>query len=239
MSVLYFNCRSGISGDMVVGALLDLGIETEYLIRELSKMALSGYSVSARKVNKGGVTATKFDVALEPDQPQRNLADISLIIEDSSLARKVKDLSQDIFMNLGRSEALAHHTSIEKVHFHEVGCVDSIVDIVSAVILFNKLNVAEVYCGTVSLGRGITRTEHGIMDIPTPAVRDLLKDAPTSETGIFAELTTPTGAAILKTCVKKYIETPLEKGITGYGAGTLDLELPNVLQACINPRDTD
>ena len=187
----------------------------------------------------GVAVTTKFVVALEPDQPQRNLADISLIIEESSLALKVKDLSQDIFMNLAKSEAIAHHTIIEKVHFHEVGAVDSIVDIVSAAILFNKLNVDEVYCGTVSLGRGITRTQHGMMSIPTPAVRDLLKDAPTSETGIFAELTTPTGAAILKTCVKKYMGTPPEKGKPGYGAGLLDLELPNVLQAWIDLRDTD
>jgi len=235
MSVIYFNCRSGISGDMVVGSLLDLGTEIEYLARELSKMHLSGYSVFARKVNKMGVAATKFDVAVEGNQPQRNLSDISLIIEESSLARKVKDLSQDIFLNLGRSEALAHHTSIEKVHFHEVGCVDSIIDIVSAAILLNKLNVAEVYCGTVSLGRGSARTEHGILEIPTFVVRDLLKDAPTSLTEISAELTTPTGAAILNACVKKYIEKPPEKGRTGYGAGLLDLERPNVLSALINP----
>jgi uncharacterized protein (TIGR00299 family) protein len=235
MSVIYFNCKSGISGDMVVGSLLDLGIEIEYLACELSGMDLSGYSVSARKVDKRGVAATKFDVAVEPDQPQRNLPAIACIIEESPLAREVKDLSKRIFLNLARSEAIAHATSIEKVHFHEVGAVDAIIDIVSAAILLDRLKVTEVYCGTVSLGRGITRTEHGIMDIPTPVVRDLLKDAPTALTEISAELTTPTGAAILNACVKKYIETPPKKGKKGYGAGTLDLELPNVLQASISP----
>lgn len=236
MSVLYFNCGSGISGDMVVGSLLDLGIvETEYLVRELSKLPLLGYSVSARKVEKQGVPATKFDVAVDADQPRRNLAGIISIIEESSLSGKVKDLSQDIFMNLGRSEALAHQTCIEKVHFHEVGCVDSIIDIVSAAILFDKLSVGELHCGTVSLGRGNIMTEHGLMEIPAPAVRDLLKGAPTELTGITAELTTPTGAAILKTLVKKYIDKTPGKGKIGYGAGTLDLGIPNVLQAIINP----
>jgi pyridinium-3,5-bisthiocarboxylic acid mononucleotide nickel chelatase len=239
MSIIYFNCRSGISGDMVVGSLLDLGIETEYLARELSKMDLSGYSINSRKVNKKGVEATKFNVELEPDQPQRNLADINLIIEESSLTRKIKDLSQRVFLNLARSEAFAHHTSIEKVHFHEVGCVDSIIDIVSTAILISRLNIAEVYCGTVSLGRGRTRTEHGILEIPTPAVRYLLKDAPTSLTEFSAELTTPTGAAILNTCVKKYTEALPEKGKTGYGAGSLNLELPNVLQTLIKLMDTE
>jgi len=235
MNVLYFNCQSGISGDMVVGSLLDLGIETEYLVRELSKLPLCGYSVSARKVDKLGVPATKFDVALEPDQPRRNLQDIRFIIEKSGLAREVKRLSQDIFMNLAKSEALAHNTSIEKVHFHEVGCVDSIIDIISAAILLNKLSVDEIHCGTVSLGRGTIMTEHGMMEIPAPAVRNLLKDAPTDVTEIYAELTTPTGAAILRTCVKKYTNNPPETGKIGYGAGTLDLGIPNVLQALINP----
>jgi pyridinium-3,5-bisthiocarboxylic acid mononucleotide nickel chelatase len=235
MSALYFDCKSGISGDMVVGSLLDQGINVGYLARELSKLHLSGYTVSALKVDKRGVAATKFDVAVEPGQPQRNYADISLIIEDSSLERKVKDLSQDIFMRLTESEARAHHTSIEEVHFHEVGCVDSIIDIVSAAILLDKLKVAEVHCSTISLGRGSTLTEHGMINIPAPAVRDLLKDSPTALTDVFAELTTPTGAAILKACVKKYCSKPPETGKVGYGAGTLNLEMPNVLMTVISP----
>jgi pyridinium-3,5-bisthiocarboxylic acid mononucleotide nickel chelatase len=220
---------------MVVGALLDLGIETEYLVSELSRLALPGYSVSARKVYKLGVPATKFDVAVKPGQSRRDLRDIRSIINESDLALRVKELSQDIFMNLARSEAIAHNTCIENVHFHEVGCVDSIVDIVSAAILLDKHQFKELHCGTVSLGRGSIMTEHGMMEIPAPAVRELLKDAPTEITDIMAELTTPTGAAILKTLVKKYGSEPPETGRTGYGAGTLDLGIPNVLQACIYP----
>ncbi|MFZ2455048.1 MAG: LarC family nickel insertion protein [Candidatus Altiarchaeia archaeon] len=235
MSVIYFGCGSGISGDMVVGSLLDLGVEIEYLARELSRMDLSGYSVSARKVDKRGVEATKFNVAVEGIHPRRNLPGINSLIEKSGLGRRVKDLSQGIFTDLARSEALAHSTSIENVHFHEVGAVDSIIDIVSAAILLDMLEVSEVHCGTVSLGRGRIRTEHGMMDIPAPAVRDLLKDAPTAQTDIPAELTTPTGAAILKSCVKKYKNKPPETGRIGYGAGTSDLPIPNVLRAWINP----
>jgi uncharacterized protein (TIGR00299 family) protein len=233
MSVIYFNCGSGISGDMVVGSLLDLGIDLEYLACELSKLALPGYSVSARKVNKMGVIATKFNVALEPNQPQRNQADISLLIEESALLRKVKDLSQAIFLNLAKSEALAHNTCIEKVHFHEVGCVDSIIDIVSAAILLDRLDASSVQCSTIALGCGETRTAHGVMEIPTPAVRHLLKYAPTAKTDIREELTTPTGAAIIRTITKKYTDTPPETWNIGYGAGAKDLCIPNVLETML------
>lgn len=234
MSIIYFNCRSGISGDMVVGSLLDMGIvETEYLVRELSKMDLQGYSVSARKVDKLGVIATKFDVALEGIQSHRNLPDICSIIEESALARKVKDISQNIFLTLGRSEACAHNTSIEKVHFHEVGCVDSIVDIVSTAILLDRLNVVSAQCSTIALGCGETKTEHGLMEIPAPAVRHLLEYAPTVKTDIREELTTPTGAAIIRTIAKEYTDTPPETRKKGYGAGSKDLSIPNVLEAML------
>ncbi len=231
MSTIYFNCHSGISGDMVVGFLLDLGIEVYYLKVELGKLSLSGYSINAKKVNKKGITATKFDAVTEESQPQRCLPEVYSIIEKSTLPKKVKTLSQEIFRHLALSEASAHNTSIEKVRFHEVGELDSIIDIVSAAILLNRLDISEAYCSTISLGRGKTMTDHGVMEIPAPAVRYLLRDVPTTETDITAELTTPTGAAIIKTIAEKYTDTQPETGKKGYGAGTKDLPIPNVLEA--------
>lgn len=230
MSAIYFNCRSGISGDMVVGALLDLGVDASYLTAELRKLDLSGYSINARKVYKKGVAATKFDVFAEPGQPQRCLPEIDSLIEESILDDKVKNLSQEIFRHLARSEASVHKTAIEKVQFHEVGAVDSIIDIVSAAILLEKTDVIEAYCSTISLGRGKTMTDHGVIGIPSPAVRHLLKGVPTTKTGISAELTTPTGAAIIKTIAVKYTDTLPDAGKKGYGAGTKDLAIPNVLE---------
>jgi uncharacterized protein (TIGR00299 family) protein len=235
MSTIYFNCASGISGDMVVGSLLDHGIETKYLEGELSKLGLCGYSIDSHKVNKKGVLATKFLVCVDPGQPRRNLADIRRMIENSSLETGVKRQADEIFLHLARSEASAHDTDIDAVHFHEVGAVDSIIDILSAAILLDALCISEAHCGTVSLGCGRVRTEHGILDIPAPAVRDLLKGAPTRRTDIYAELTTPTGAAILRACVKKYTDKTPETGKKGYGAGTLDLNMPNVLETIIIP----
>ncbi len=230
MSAIYFNCRTGISGDMVVGALLDLGIDASYLAAELKKLALSDYSINARKVYKKGVAATKFDVYIEGDQPQRGLAEVNYLIEESALDYEVKSLSQEIFRHLARSEATAHKTAIENVRFHEVGAVDSIIDIVSAAILLKRLGIIDASCSTISLGRGKTMTEHGIIDIPSPAVRHLLKGIPTTKSGISAELTTPTGAAIIKTIAGKYTDTPPGTRKKGYGAGTKDLEIPNVLE---------
>lgn len=233
MTKAYFNCASGISGDMVVGSLLDLGVGIDYLESELSKMNLAGYCVSARRVEKRGVAATKFSVQISAPQPERNMGDILRLIETSNLPAGVKARSRDIFSHLAHSEAYAHKSSPEEVCFHEVGCVDSIVDIVAAAILLEKLGISEAECSTISLGNGTVMTKHGNMHIPTPAVRNLLKGAPTKSTGIYAELTTPTGAAILRAYVKKYTNKPPEAFKKGYGAGTLDLPIPNVLETRI------
>jgi hypothetical protein len=231
MSILYFNCASGISGDMVVGSLLDLGIETDYLTGELAKLDLQGYCVSARRIDKRGITATKFSVDIYAPQPHRNMAGIRRLIDASDLGAGVKRTAKDIFYNLASSEASVHNTDIDKVHFHEVGALDSIIDIVSTAILLDKLQVSETQSSTIPLGRGTVKTEHGVMGIPVPAVKHLLKGAPTKRTCVYAELTTPTGAAILKTCVKKYVDVSPRTDKKGYGAGTLDLKRPNVLVA--------
>jgi pyridinium-3,5-bisthiocarboxylic acid mononucleotide nickel chelatase len=231
MSSLYFSCGSGISGDMVVGSLLDLGIDEGFLTSELRKLHLSGFSVSSRKVLKCGVSATKFDVFAEEESEKRQLQDILDIIEGSALSKHVKDLSKSIFLNLGEAEAAAHDTSRDNVHFHEVGAVDAIVDIVSASILLTEMGAEKVSCSTISLGSGKVETAHGLFDVPAPAVRHLLRDAPTTKTNISAELTTPTGAAIISTIATEFTDSMPETKRRGFGAGERDLSTPNVLEA--------
>jgi uncharacterized protein (DUF111 family) len=174
MSSLYFNCRSGVSGDMIVGSLLDLGISAEYLSAELEKLGLHGYVIDAKSVTKGGVRATKFTVVQEEAQPSRHLPEIHRIIDESALPVAVKDLGKEIFWQLASTEATVHKISVDKVHFHEVGALDSIIDIVSAAILLTELDVKYASCSTISLGRGRTRAAHGLIEIPSPAVRHLL-----------------------------------------------------------------
>lgn len=229
MNSLYFNCKTGLSGDMVVASLLDLGINPEYLSNELKKLPLRGYNISVKKINKNDVAATKFDVTVLEKQENRSLTEILNLIETSSLEDETKKLSSEIFTNLAQAEAEAHNTTKDAVHFHEIGAVDSIVDIVSASILLNKLGITDAYCGTIALGCGETKTLHGTIKVPTPAVKNLLREHDTIETNIQTELTTPTGAAIIKTIAKTTHKTPYSE-IRGYGAGTKNLPIPNVLE---------
>ena len=230
MTRIHFNCRSGASGDMIAGSLLDLGVDAGYLMRELSKLGIEGYFIRVRKVDRKGVSATKFDVLTTARQQPVSLEAICDMIDGSALCAKVKKISQAIFWNLAVSEASAHNMSIERVHFHEVGALDSIIDVVSATVMLNRLDVKSATCGTIPLGCGRTASAHGPLDIPAPAVAHLLRGVPTTPTSIPAELTTPTGAAILKTIVGEYTEKFPETIKLGFGAGTKDLEAPNVLE---------
>jgi len=234
MKVLYFNCQSGISGDMIVGALLDLGIKKSELIEGLSKLKIGGYKVEVRKTKKKGVRATRFIVKTSNQRKERNLKDIYKIIDRSLLERKVKILSKKIFLNLAKAEAKVHKTTINKIHFHEVGAIDSIIDIVSSVILINRLNPKKIYASRLRVGRGKVKFCHGITTLPVPAVRKLLKDVPTTVLNINKELTTPTGAAIIKTITDRFedsVDIKVEK--RGYGAGRRDLKISNVLEVIL------
>jgi pyridinium-3,5-bisthiocarboxylic acid mononucleotide nickel chelatase len=232
MYSLYFDCKTGISGDMVVGSLLDLGLSPEYLSTELKKLPVNRYTISVQKIKKINVLATKFNVVTRNPQPARHLPEILEIIDRSKLECETKKLSTKIFTTLAKSEAFAHDTSIEEVHFHEIGAIDSIIDIVSASILLNKLEIKKTYCGTISVGNGTTESAHGLLPVPTPAVKHLLRDYPTKRTDIQTELTTPTGAAIIKTIAKHSAKTPNSEKI-GFGAGTKDLNIPNVLESLL------
>jgi hypothetical protein len=230
MKTLYFNCSAGISGDMFVGALLDLTHENKFLIQELKKLNLKNYKIKITNINKKGINATKFTVITKEETEHRNLKDIYNIIDKSSLDINIKSLSKKIFLKLGEAEAEVHNTSIDQVHFHEVGAIDSIIDIVSASILLNKIKPDRIYSSRISTGRGKIKFCHGETTLPVPAVRKILEGVPLRTLNIPKELTTPTGAAIIKTITHEFTDLNLEKAKTGFGAGTRNLDIPNVLE---------
>ena len=237
MIIAYFDCFSGISGDMTLGALVDLGLDPDFLKNELAKLKLEGYKISFDKTEKHSIAGTKIHVELthhadHDHHHSRNLSDIRCLIEDSGLSGDVKTKSIAVFVKLGEAEARVHGTTIDKVHFHEVGAVDSIVDIVGSVIGISALGIGKIYSSPLSLGRGFTKSAHGIIPVPAPATLELLKGIPVRLTEIESELVTPTGAAIISTLADGFGPAPeMVVDRIGYGAGGRDLaEQPNLLR---------
>jgi uncharacterized protein (TIGR00299 family) protein len=235
MKLAYFDCFSGISGDMTLGALVDAGCPVEYLRSELQSLDVPGWTLSAEKVWKNGMAATSVKVATEDRQKHRALSTILEIIGKSKIAPQVRDRAAAIFEKLGRAEAYVHDAPLEKVHFHEVGAVDAIVDIVGACIGFDALGVAKFASSPLNVGGGTTKMAHGVLPVPTPATARLLQGAPTYSNGVQKELVTPTGAAIIATLCESFGPQPaMTVSSIGYGAGTLDLEhQPNVVRIMI------
>lgn len=235
MKIAYFDCFSGISGDMVLGALVDAGADIGALEAELRKLKLDGWKISAEKVKRGAILATKVNVEAHERHHHRHLSQILKMIEDAGLAPRAAERARRIFQRLGEAEAKVHNIPIERVHFHEVGAVDSIVDIVGAAIGFELLGIDEFACSAMDVGAGKVKTEHGLLPVPAPATAELLRDAPTFSSGIEKELVTPTGAAIATTLATRFAEMPAMKlTAIGYGAGTADLkEQANVLRLMI------
>ncbi|MFH0926768.1 MAG: nickel pincer cofactor biosynthesis protein LarC [bacterium] len=233
MSIAYLDCFAGISGDMFLGALLGLGIDLCTLQNELEKLNLSGYTINLLQVKKISLLGNKFEVKIIDKKHQhRNLADIQNIIGESSLEEKIKKKGLDMFETLGRIEAKVHGVDISKVHFHEVGAIDSIIDILGAIICLDKLNISRLISSPVNVGKGLIYTEHGLLPIPTPATLELLKDIPIYSNDIDTELTTPTGALILNTLINEFAPLPkMQVEKVSYGAGSRDLkQIPNVLR---------
>ena len=199
MNALFFDCFSGISGDMIVGSLLDLGLLLEDLSAELSKLSLKNYKLSARRLVKSQIGATKFDVETTHEHAHRRYADIAKIINESELNGRVKDQATQIFYRLAEAEAKVHGSSINQVHFHEVGAVDAIVDIVAACIALEMLGIQRVYASALNVGSGLVETAHGTLPVPAPATVELLRGVPVYSNQVNGELVTPTGAAILTT----------------------------------------
>lgn len=244
MRILYYDCFSGISGDMNIGALLDLGVDQKYFVEELNKLGLEDeFDITVEKNNKKGISGTKFNVILkhhhhhheEDHHHHRNLRDIEDIINKSSLKDSVKKLSLEIFYQVAKAEAKVHGEDIYKIHFHEVGAIDSIVDIVGAAIGFDFLKIDKVICSPIEVGYGFVKCAHGILPVPAPATAEILKDIPILAKNVPFEATTPTGAAIIKAlCSSFTYEKNFKVHKVGYGLGTKEGDkVPNVLRVFI------
>jgi uncharacterized protein (TIGR00299 family) protein len=237
---IYFDCFAGVAGDMFVGALLDLGVGSlEFLEAELGKIDISGWSISVEPVKISGIAATKFSVKMtESKQQPRSLADIEALISASSLPKKIRSNALAVFSRVARAEAEAHGESLDDVHFHEIGMVDSIIDIVCACLLMDQLSPVKIVVSPVAMGSGMVDTSHGLMPVPAPATANLLKGVPVVPGAAKCELSTPTGAALVAYFADTYGPLPrmvLDKA--GYGAGSHKIEMPNLLRVLLGKVD--
>jgi len=231
--IAYFDCVAGISGDMTLGALIDLGLPKKVLTAELGRLGLGGYRLIARRTSRHGIGGTRLRVVVDdPGEHHRTLADIVGMIDASDLNDRVKETSRAVFTRLAKAEAKVHRRRVADVHFHEVGAVDSIVDIVGVAIGLDFLKIDGIFASRVPVGSGFVACRHGNLPVPAPATVELLRGIPVVGTGIGSELVTPTGAAILATLVEDFGEIPeMTIDRVGYGVGSRDLdEVPNVLR---------
>jgi uncharacterized protein (TIGR00299 family) protein len=253
MSIAYFDCFSGISGDMILGALVDAGLDFDKLVGELGKMPLEDYRLTRKTVTRQLIAGTKIDVVVRTSGGEeiiegpgeeghghdhgeaRHLDDLTSIIEDSALDAGVKHQAIEVFDQLATAESKVHGISKQEVHLHEVSGVDAIVDVVGACIGLALLDIRRVYASALPMGRGFIHCAHGVMPVPAPGALELMRDMPVYHTGIEGELVTPTGAAFLKATADAHGVVPrmvLRK--IGYGAGTKEIPAhPNLLRVCI------
>lgn len=240
MKIAYFEAFAGASGNMILGALLDAGLELESLMEGLKTLPIKGYSITASRVRKRGIAGTFVEVKVESPQEERRLPEIEEIILGSLLPERVKELSLKIFRRLAEAEARVHNIPVDKVHFHEVGAVDAIVDVVGSVLGLELLGVSEVYVSPIHLGYGMVKSAHGPLPVPAPATMELVKGVPVYGWDVEAELLTPTGAAILTTLARSFgSPPPFRVERVGYGAGFWDLPFPNLLRLCIGTREEE
>ena len=240
MKILFYDCFSGISGDMNLGAMIDLGVDKAFLISELSKLNLMGWELYAEKDQRHGIGGTKVTIKqTHHEHTHRHLSDIEKIISESSLDKKTKDLSMKIFMKVAIAEASVHDIPVKEVHFHEVGAIDSIIDIVGAAICFNSLNPDAVFVSTLELGSGFVNCDHGTLPVPAPATVEIIKGIPSKTGGVNFEATTPTGAAIIATLGTHFNPgTPVRIDKIGYGVGHKENPaVPNLLRIFLGESD--
>lgn len=237
MRIAYFDCFAGISGDMLLGALLDCGLDETTWRKELSKLPLSGYQIEVRKTEKKHISATKVDIKIKESHPQRKLSDVVSLLNQSSLPLDIREKSARIFTRLAEAEAKIHGKKIDEVYFHEVGAVDAIIDVVGSVLGLKLLNIEQVYASELPLTKGFAKTEHGNLPAPAPATLELLTGWPVRTANLEGELVTPTGAAILTTLAKYESKLEFIPQKTGYGAGDYDFkEFPNLLRVIIGEK---
>lgn len=250
MKILYFDCSSGISGNMTIGALLEIINDENYLLNELKKLNIDGYEIKISKKVKNGITGTYVDVLLEHEHhhkhkehnhenehthhhEHRNLSDVNKIIDNSTLNDEVKKLAKKIFLRVAKAESKVHNKPLEEVHFHEVGAIDSIIDIVGTAILINKINPDKIVSSTVNDGYGFIECAHGKMAVPVPATSEIFSNSNVKfrQIEIDTELVTPTGAAIIAELATDFMPLPeMQVEKIGWGSGSKDLQIPNVLK---------
>ena len=235
MKTLYFDCFAGASGDMILGAMVAAGVGPGYLREQLSLLPVSGFNINFETVNRSGLSATYARVEAAHEHKHRHLSDIKQIIEASALPAAVKQRAVQIFTRLAEAEAHVHNEPVDHVHFHEVGAIDAIVDVVGAAICFDVLGIDRFICSPLHVGSGMVKMAHGQFPVPPPAVTELLKGVPFYATEIKGELLTPTGAAIITTVCSEYGPIPrMTADLSGYGAGTREYpDFPNVLRVLI------
>lgn len=239
MKILYFDCYAGISGDMTVAALLDLGVPLDLVRDTLAGLPLSGYTLSAEETRRCGIRALSFNVHVAEEQPHRRYTDIAGMIERSSLPAEVRETAGRIFLRLAEAEATVHGIELHRVHFHEVGAVDSIVDIVGAAVCLHYLKVDGVCASALPLGGGFVETCHGLLPVPAPATAELLRGLPVHGELGHGERVTPTGAAILASLAPGFDRPPVFCVDTvGCGAGSREFgDVPNVLRLFLGTTD--
>jgi len=240
MRVAYFDCFAGISGDMTLGALVDAGVDFDRLKRGLAALPVEAYELTRERVVKNGIAATSVNVQAEETSAPRTLSNIVELLARSGLPPRVKERSQRAFERLAEAEARVHGTTPEQIHFHEVGAVDALVDIVGAMIGLEELGVDRIYASRLPTSYGTVRCAHGLLPVPAPATMELLKNVPTVPSGLEGELVTPTGAAILTTVADHFGDMPpftVER--VAYGAGQKDLEIPNVLRLVVGTSEEE
>ncbi len=234
MKIAYFDLIAGASGDMILGALLDAGLPLQALQAELEALGLDDFSLQAQRVLKNGFRATKVDVLVRQDVPERHLAEIEAIITQSELPLPTQEKALAMFRKLGQIEAHIHDKPLEQVHLHELGGVDTIVDVVGTLCGLVLLGVEKVYASPLPLGRGFVKGAHGQIPLPAPATSALLKGVPVTSSPVDIETVTPTGALLLTSLVSAFRSFPsMRVEAIGYGAGTLDLPIPNLLRVFI------
>jgi hypothetical protein len=237
MKIAFFDCFAGISGDMILGALFDCGLDQTLWRRDLAKLNLPGYEVEVNKVEKQHIAATKVSVKVKESSQHRKLSDVLSLINQSSLDSEVKQKSSRIFTRLAQAEAKVHGKNPEEVHFHEVGAIDAIVDVVGSVLGLKLLQAEEIYASPLPLSRGLVKTTHGNFPVPAPATVELLSGWPVKNVDVDGELVTPTGAAIITTLAKFQEGLDFIPLKTGYGAGDQDFkEFPNVLRVILGEK---
>jgi len=241
MKTLYFDCFAGASGDMILGALIAAGVDRDVFQQQLALLGVDGYTIGFDKVDRSGITATYARVETRHEHSHRHLSDILKIIYESKLSNGVKERAAKIFSRLAEAEARVHNVAVDQIHFHEVGALDAIIDVVGAAICFELLGIERFVSSPFHVGSGTVDMDHGRFPVPPPAVAELLKGAPFYSTEIVGELVTPTGAAIITTVCNEYGPIPaMTLREVGYGAGTREYQkFPNALRVLIGEDESN